>query len=45
MAIKKQVLWDGTKFLSYVDLGNGAEDNYSSPIAKDALLAMIVSTN
>eukprot|EP00112_Aurelia_sp_Birch-Aquarium-sp1_P014097 Seg3016.5 transcript_id=Seg3016.5/GoldUCD/mRNA.D3Y31 product="DNA transposase THAP9" protein_id=Seg3016.5/GoldUCD/D3Y31 len=45
MAIKKHVSWDGTRFRGYVDLGNGVEDDDSSPVAKDALVFMVVSIN
>eukprot|EP00112_Aurelia_sp_Birch-Aquarium-sp1_P019768 Seg4956.1 transcript_id=Seg4956.1/GoldUCD/mRNA.D3Y31 product="DNA transposase THAP9" protein_id=Seg4956.1/GoldUCD/D3Y31 len=45
MAIKKHVSWDGKRFRGYVDLGNGVEDDDSSPVAKDALVLMVVSIN
>ena len=45
MAIKKHVSWDGTRFRGYVDLGIGLEDDDSNPIAKDALVLMVVSVN
>ena len=45
MAIRKYVSWDGVKFRGYVDVGNGAEENDSSPVAKDALVLMTVSVN
>ena len=45
MAIKKHVSWDGTKFRGYVDIGNGFSDDDSSPVAKDALVFMVVSVN
>ena len=45
MAIKKHVSWDGTKFQGYVDLGIGLEDDDSNPVAKDALVLMVVSVN
>ena len=38
MAIKKHVSWDGKRFRGYVDLGNGVEDDDSSPVAKDAIV-------
>jgi hypothetical protein len=44
MSIKKHVSWDGKKYQGYVDLGNGADDD-SLPIAKDALVFMVVSLN
>ena len=33
MAIRKHVSWDGKKFRGYVDVGNAAEENDSSPVA------------
>ncbi|KAG1672898.1 DNA transposase THAP9 [Nymphon striatum] len=45
MAIKKHVSWDGIRFRGYVDIGNGAEDDDSAPVAKDALVFMVVSIN
>ena len=45
MAIKKHVSWDGKRYRGYVDLGNGVEDDDSSPVAKDALVLMVVSVN
>ena len=45
MAMKKHVSWDGTRFRGYVDLGNGVEDDDSTPVAKDALVLMVVSVN
>ena len=45
MAIRKHVSWDGVKFRGYVDVGNGAEENDSSPVAKDALVLMAVAVN
>ena len=45
MAIKKHVSWDGKTYRGYVDLGNGVEDDDSSPVAKDALVLMVVSVN
>ena len=44
MSIKKHVSWDGKKYQGYVDLGNGADDD-SLPMAKDALVFMVVSQN
>ena len=43
MAIRKDVSWDGKKFRGYVDLGNADDD--SAPIAKDALVFMVVGVN
>ena len=45
MAIRKHVSWDGVKFRGYVDVGNGAEENDSSPVAKDSLVLMAVAVN
>lgn len=45
MAIRKHVSWDGKKFRGYVDLGNDAKDDDSAPIAKDALVLMVVGIN
>ena len=45
MAIKKHVSWDGKKFRGYVDLGNDVKDDDSAPIAKDALVFMVVGVN
>ena len=45
MAIRKDVSWDGNKFRGYVDLGNAVEDDDSAPIAKDALVFMVVGVN
>ena len=44
MSIKKHVSWDGHKYQGYIDLGNGADDD-SLPMAKDALVFMVVSLN
>lgn len=45
MAVKKHVTWDGTRFRGYVDIGNEADDDDSLPIAKDALVFMVVALN
>ncbi|KAG1698343.1 DNA transposase THAP9 [Nymphon striatum] len=45
MAIRKHLEWDGKKFRGYVDLGNGVDNVYSLPFARDALLLMVVSLN
>ena len=45
MAIKKNISWDGKRFCGYVDIGNDAPDDDSSPVAKDALVFMVVSVN
>ena len=43
MYIRKQ--WDGKQFTGYVDLGNCVEDDNSAPVAKDALVLMVVGVN
>jgi hypothetical protein len=45
IAIRKHVSWDGKKFRGYVDVGNGVDENDSSPVAKDALVLMAVAIN
>jgi hypothetical protein len=45
MAIRKHVSYDGKKFRGYVDLGNDAEYDDSAPVAKDALVFMVVGIN
>ena len=45
MAIRKDVSWDGKKFRGYVDLGNAVKDDDSAPIAKDALVFMVVGVS
>lgn len=45
MAIKKYLSWDGVKFRGYVDIGNDADPDDDSPMAKDALVFMAVSVN
>ena len=42
IAIKKQLDLDGTKFVGYVDLGVPVEDGSSLPVAKEALVFMLV---
>ena len=44
MAIKKHVCWDGSKYRGYVDLGDSIDDD-SSPMAKDALVFMVVNVS
>ena len=44
-AIRKHVSWDGKKFRGYVDLDNNAKDDDSAPLAKDALVFMVVGVN
>ncbi len=45
MAIRKHVSWDGKKYRGYVALGNDAEVDDSAPVAKDALVFMVVGLN
>jgi len=46
MAIKKYVSWDGIRFWGYVDIRSDSnDDDDSSPVAKDALVFMVVSVN
>ena len=45
MAIRKHVSWDGKRFRGYVDVGNGTDENDSSPVAKEALVLMAVAVN
>ena len=42
IAIRKQVLWDGKKYVGYIDHGVPVEDSSSLPVAKEALVMMIV---
>ena len=37
MAMKKYISWDGFRYLGYVDVGNGIDDD-TSPAAKEALV-------
>ena len=45
MAMIKHVSSDGKKYRGYVDLGNDVEDDDSAPLAKDALVFMVVGIN
>ena len=45
MAIRKHVSWNGKSFLEYVDLGCDVNDDDSSPVAKNALVFMVVALN
>ena len=45
MAIIKHVSWNGKSFLGYVDLGCDVNDDDSSPVAKNALVLMVVALN
>ena len=44
MAIKRYVYWDGKRYRGYVDIGNDIVDD-STPVAKEALVFMVVSIN
>jgi hypothetical protein len=44
MAIRKHVEWDGKKFVGYVDMGTGIDDD-SAPVATEALVIMAVALN
>ena len=44
MSIKKLIQWTGKKFMGYVDIGAGTEDD-SVPPAKEALVFMCVAAN
>ena len=44
MAIRRHVAWDGEKYRGFVDFGCGVDDD-SSPVAKDALVIMVVCIN
>ena len=47
MTIKKNISWDlrRHKYSGFVDLGNDADDDDSMPVAKDALVFMLVHIN
>lgn len=45
MAIKKHVSWDGYRYRGYVDIGTSTDDNDCNPVAKDALVFMVVAMN
>ena len=45
MAIRKHIAWDGKRFRGFVDLGNDVDDDDSAPVAKDALVFMVVNIN
>ena len=45
MAINTHAEWDGQKYCGFVDLGTGIDDNDSFPLAKDALVFMVVAAN
>ena len=45
MAIRTHAEWDGQKYCGFVDLGTGIDDNDSLPLAKDALVVMVVAVN
>ena len=43
IAIRKQVDYDGNKYIGYVDMGGGIEDSSALPVAREALVFLIVS--
>ena len=45
MSIKKYTSWDGSQFRGFVDLGDGFEADDEGPLAKEALVFMVVSQN
>ena len=44
MAIRKQIEWNGEKFVGYVDIGTDIDDD-SAPVATEALVFMVVALN
>ena len=42
MAIRRQVEWDGSSYVGYIDLGSGVDDD-ALPVAKEALVFLLVS--
>ena len=44
VAIRQQIEWDGKKFVGYIDMGTGLDDD-SMPVAKEALTFMVVGVN
>lgn len=42
MAIRKHIEWDGKRFIGYVDVGTGVDDD-TTPVATEALVFMVVS--
>ena len=45
MTIKKHISWDGNKYRGYVDVGDGADGDDSLPVAREALVFMVVALN
>ena len=45
MAIKKHISWDGYRFRGYVDIGTGIDDDTTPPVAKDAIVFMVLCIN
>ena len=43
MSIRKQIKWHINRYRGFVDLGTGTENDDDSPVAKDALVFMVVS--
>ena len=44
LAIRQQIEWDGKKFVGYIDIGTGLDDD-SMPVAKEALTFVVVGVN
>ena len=45
MAIRTHAEWDGQKYCGFVDLGTGIDDHDSLPLAKSALVFMVIAVN
>ncbi len=45
LPLRKDISWDGKKYHGYVDLGNNGVVDDTLPVAKDALVFMVVSLN
>ena len=43
IAIRKQLDWDGQRYVGYVDMGTELDDSSGLPLAKEALVFMIVA--
>ena len=43
MAIRRQIDWDGKRFVGYLDMGVPVEDNTGLPVVHEALVFLIVS--
>ena len=44
MSIRKQIEWDGSQFVGFVNLGENLDDD-SLPVASSALVFMVVPLN